>query len=180
MEDAIALSMDYIFGRISNTTIVSAVLIYQEDGGSLKMGETYAKFLFAVVPRFLWPEKPVITLGKEISRNVMRQSASTRTATGITIPGEIAYNFGAIFAPLVGILFGLMFRFVYVGFRSLYRVNPQISVIIYTMVWTSFIQPVQEGSFAASAFGSVKLVIFFLILLSILGLASKRHSLQNV
>lgn len=174
--ESLSISMDYVFGRLSNTSIVSAVLVYQEDGGHLKMGETYAKFLFAAVPRFLWPDKPRLSLGREISQTVMGQSASSSTSTGITIPGEILYNFNPMFTPLIGFILGCLFKIIYVVFRSIYNINPQIAVIGYAMVWTGFIYPVQEGDFSSTASGMIKFILLFVMILMILSMAAKRQA----
>lgn len=159
------LSIDYIWGRSNQNPATSAILRYQDNGGDIQYGKTYASVLFGLIPRFLWPDKPTITLGREIALNVFGLSSSRNTNIGATIVGEAVYNIGSVLSPFIGIVFGLLFKYIYLIFKFYYEKTPELSTVIYTSVWLGFFLPVQGGDFSGPASGAIKWMVLFAIVL---------------
>jgi hypothetical protein len=79
-------------------------------------GETFKDIGYALVPRVLWPEKPVVTRGAWFTAYLgfsSREEEAT-TATGMDAAGELYWNFGVPGAflgmLLLGAMFGLLWR----------------------------------------------------------------------
>src|SRR5450631_131016 len=63
----------------------------------------------AVVPRFLWPEKPVVDYGQRVSV-AMYGLAYGRSSSTVTTVGDCLLNFGLVGLVLIGLLVGYGFR----------------------------------------------------------------------
>lgn len=60
------------------------------------MGETYSYFAYSLVPRFIWPEKPVASANKKLAVDYELTTAegAERSTFGISLLGEGYANFG--------------------------------------------------------------------------------------
>lgn len=102
------------FDRGSNISQISAVCGLVVDNGYYR-GTTLAPLLIAFIPRFVWPEKPVIALGVWFALQI---GAATETddwynnSINMTIPGQLFLDFGwiglAIGAMITGIFLKLL------------------------------------------------------------------------
>ena len=76
--------------------LTQIVYLVQRDG--YRNGQTLDYLGYAFIPRFLWPEKPVIAKGAwfalEIGQAYTRDDGSISNAVAMTIPGELYLNFG--------------------------------------------------------------------------------------
>ena len=86
-----------LLSRITTFNQLSQVgYLVERDG--FRNGETLDYLGFAFIPRFLWPEKPLIAKGAwfalEIGQAHMRPDGSITNAVAMTIPGELYLNFG--------------------------------------------------------------------------------------
>jgi hypothetical protein len=99
--------------------LVNSVAIVIRDVGRwvpYAKGETlfYPTVAF-FVPRVLWPEKPMLTLGREFGRTFrVIPEADRKTFIAATVPGELYWNF-----DLPGIVFGMALWGI--AMRALYR-----------------------------------------------------------
>lgn len=65
----------------------------------------------AVVPRALWPSKPIVSTGRDFSLDYYELPPSVYSATAVTVPGDL-YRHGGIAPLVVGMtVFGLILRF---------------------------------------------------------------------
>jgi len=90
------------------------------------------------VPRVLWPEKPMLTLGREFGQTFrIIHSLDNKTFIAATVPGELYWNF-----DLPGIVFGMALWGI--AMRALYRRFGQaprdapVSRILHMMVVIEF------------------------------------------
>ncbi|MBF0394060.1 MAG: hypothetical protein HQL38_15385 [Alphaproteobacteria bacterium] len=159
-----AVRNDYMRSRLSNIGIVAEILRYQERGGALRNGITYSYALLGLIPRVVWPDKPELTVGREISRVVMGNDQDDVTSVGVTLIGEAIYNFGpySVFFVLTGI--GALMGFLYYLFKNFYRTNPVMAFMMHVGVWFNLYYPAQESNIAGGIAGSVKILVFLMIL----------------
>ena len=103
----------------------SVAVVIRETGRSQPylMGESilFAPIV-AMIPRAIWPDKPVVTIGRDFGVRfyVVNPLLDKVTSVAVTTPGELYWNFG-----LAGIVVGLaMFG---AGVRWLYRLYGETS-----------------------------------------------------
>lgn len=126
-------------GDLGYSVVVFDLLdLVPEQYGYLE-GQSYYRLLFLLVPRFLWPDKPVNT--ESIVGQWMRPEL-----IGISVPpgisGDLFLNFGyfgVVFMALYGVVFGLIDRALSVRSFVLWAVS---STWIFHLVRGSFTNPV--------------------------------------
>ncbi len=96
--------------RSSNIAQISNVVNLVEKKG-LYLGQASAPLIAALVPRFLWPDKPQIQLGTWFALEIGAASITASTgrannSVNMTIPGELYLDFGWFGVVLGGIFFG--------------------------------------------------------------------------
>jgi hypothetical protein len=174
--DILDLSFDYMSGRLSNISVVATILRYQDQGGALHYGGTYAQIFYSLIPRFFWLDKPALTLGQEFAVELgyglpeisrLGKSVST-TSVGATLVGEQVYNFSWLLAPFSMIIFGMLYRWIYNAFQRSVEVAPAIGIGIYGFLWYSIFFTANESFFAAVLAGGVKFLVFLLLFLTVL------------
>ena len=98
-------------GRRLDVASIQGYLINEYDNG--RPGNSLVDFWAVIIPRVLWPEKPVITrFGVELNEQYYRvpgEFVRQRTsATAPTYSGEAYWNFGTPGVVIVSILLGLV------------------------------------------------------------------------
>jgi len=178
------LGYGYLGSRIANVDVVATVLKRQREGMEYGWGETYARVLPAFVPRLLWPNKPAISLSNEFAVTlgystpdvIMLGEEASFTAIGITLVGELVYNFPFVLIPLAAALLGLLFRWVYETFLEGFRASPALAVAVYALWWYGFVLPSFESNFATYFSGTVKATIGALLLFWFVDLVRARRA----
>jgi hypothetical protein len=100
-----------VIARVSDFNQLSRIgQIYAQDGPL--NGQTLAYLGFVFVPRFLWPEKPIVQKGGwfawRIGQAWIEPDGTYSNSVNMTIPGELYLNYGWI-GVLVGCpLFGMI------------------------------------------------------------------------
>lgn len=169
------IAFDYAGTRMSNVSVVAAVLQYQDQGGPLHLGETYFRVIYGLIPRFLWPNKPALAIGGEVAvslgygeAEVHRLGAdSSLTSVGITFVGEQVYNFGWIMTAFVSMLFGAAFKWMYVAFRNGHEVSP-VALGLYGYLWYATVFSIHESNFAGILAGAAKTVVVLILIFILL------------
>lgn len=176
IDELVDISINYTAQRLSNISIVSIILERQNAELELSLGGTYALFIYTFIPRFLWEEKPGLTIGREVAvelklgavQGTLLGKAVSNTSVGITFVGEAVYNFSAYIAPLFMYFMGLFYRWLYEVFK--YRGKGDRALLAGTayMVWYGLVFTAHESNFAAAIAGAIKFVLFLLLLQSLL------------
>ncbi len=100
-----------LFMRFSNFNQLTNVVELVQDDGFYK-GETLRYLGFAFIPRFLWPEKPLIQMGAwfayKIGRGYIDENGRYRNAINMTVSGEFYLNYGWPGLILGSMLFGFI------------------------------------------------------------------------
>jgi hypothetical protein len=98
-----------IWSRMSNLNQMTNVVDLTVNNGFYE-GKTLSYFIYAFIPRFLWPEKPLIAKGRwfalEIGQAYEKEEGSVNNSINMTVPGEFYLNY-AWFGLVIGcIVFG--------------------------------------------------------------------------
>ena len=100
VHDKLAVSMDYPYVYDALLNIISAV----PERVPYLYGETFLKFVYFPIPRFIWPKKPE-TAARIIVKKFYPQLYSTGMSISASPVGEGYFNFGAL--GVAGIMFFL-------------------------------------------------------------------------
>ncbi len=112
-EQYVALAESALMGRAAFLDAVALVVRDTPGAMDFQNGRTLGLFLFAFVPRALWPEKPGITLGVEWAQAYWQKPMEDLTNVGVTAVGEWYLNFHVPGILLGMFLFGVMNRLFY-------------------------------------------------------------------
>lgn len=82
---------DNFFNRVFEPSAVGFIAGLVKTSG-LKYGATMSNLIYGFIPRFIWPEKPDVTLGSWFTRQLGLRGQ--RTSTGMFAAGELYWNFG--------------------------------------------------------------------------------------
>lgn len=106
------------------------------NGNEFKRGETVAILGVALIPRFLWPNKPLIALGVwfavKIGQALETENGWYNTSINMSVPGHLYLEFGWMGLVFGSLLIGLFFKF----------------------LWTSCALTSQSNNFTGSLLGS--------------------------
>lgn len=97
-------AQDTLWLRISYLN-VEAFVLRQRDRG--KAGDSYKYFMSMLVPRWLWPDKPVANPGHDFDRDWL---GADTAAIGLTLFGEAFFNLGWPGIILLSVLLAGIFR----------------------------------------------------------------------
>lgn len=99
-------SRQSLLSRLSTHNQLTQVVRITKEDGYLD-GETFEYLAYAFVPRFLWPEKPLIAKGSWFALRIGQariDKGRITNAVNMTIPGEFYLNFGWL-----GVILGTAF-----------------------------------------------------------------------
>jgi hypothetical protein len=93
-------------------------------------GATIAVFALAPIPRSIWPDKPIISPGREIGQELY---GATQSGVPPGMTGELVWNFGTLAALVLSLLIGLGLGFLE---RWLRPIDPKHTamVVFYAIV----------------------------------------------
>lgn len=145
-------------------------------------GQTYATWLYAPIPRTLWNEKPPVTPGLIVRKDIIGWASVNNLGGGIP-PGIVAesfMNFGLLGVILVPLLLGSFVNFIFnkirqlVVFNKLKSVDP-ITITILLNVYLQFTFNISGGSLTQSIVG----ILETLLILKILSTLKFFHTLKK-
>lgn len=171
-EMLVDLAVGYTSQRLSNLSIVAIVLGHQRQHDTLALGGTYFRLIYAMIPRFIWPEKPSLTFGREVAVKLgLGQSEGielgvevSNTSVGITFVGEAIYNFSVYMAPMFMLLMGMFYRWIYEAGKAQQSNSSPLAVGVACFVWYSLVFTAHESNLAALFAGTIKFGIFLWLL----------------
>lgn len=107
LDDEEDLNQLEIFLARNSFTNVQSFQIDAYNGG--EAGDSFADFFIALVPRVIWPEKPIITnVGLEFDA-LVKGLPTTASSLAPTFNGEAYWNGGWLFVIVVSSLIGVQF-----------------------------------------------------------------------
>lgn len=101
-----------VWARLTNFNQLSQVVRIADADGYLR-GTTLKYMAFVFVPRFIWPNKPVVAEGGwfawRIGQALIKPNGKYSNSINMTIPGELYLNFGP-WGTVIGCLaYGMLF-----------------------------------------------------------------------
>ncbi len=96
------------FLGVGKTSVIIATIPEKE---SFHFGKSYLSILFAPIPRPMWPEKPVIRVGRFVGQNLYEKGNFTGVPPGIV--GESYLNFGWAGIFIIPFLLGALIKKIY-------------------------------------------------------------------
>jgi len=88
-----------------------SIIIESKD---YQKGKTISLFFWAFIPRFIWPDKPSLDVGREFAITMWNQPANVQSSMAPTSIGELYWNFGLIGVVLGMFVLGVIYRIVYI------------------------------------------------------------------
>ncbi|SDD38634.1 hypothetical protein SAMN04488104_102746 [Algoriphagus faecimaris] len=149
---------EIIFLRMYEMPVYAVVVDFVNEGG-YKFGEAFDKLIYGLIPRLIWPEKPIMVSSYEFGNLLGAEG----TAIGVSDVGDLYWNFGILGIPIGMYILGMITaRF----FNFILRIN---NSVVYFLGYTLIIYSGMASSgseFVASLLGWFQyLVIFYLLYL---------------
>ncbi len=100
-----------IDGRLNQNDFVGKSIVYLRDGReSFAHGTTFRDAFVSLVPRFLWPNKPVYAGSSDLVMRYTGQVVSENTSFGVGYVMEFYINFGTACVVTGFLLLGILLR----------------------------------------------------------------------
>lgn len=115
---------------VSSTT---AVILSVPERMDYLLGETLITWIFAPIPRSVWPAKPEISLGKRIKEEIYEERV-IRTGHPASVMAEGFMNFGWVGFLSISFLFGYLLRLVANSFIPILQISPMAPVLYFITV----------------------------------------------
>jgi hypothetical protein len=134
-------------------------------------GETYKNVFIPFIPRFLWPDKPEMTLGQSFGhRYLILDDFDTWTSWNLPQIIEFYANFGWIGVVLGMPLVGVIYRMIYEGVNQ--PNSGDGGVVLAAMVFMGLAN--FEGDFSLVFGGVLQTTLLFLFILRFIGSSSQK------
>ena len=113
--------------RLDAVGVVSLIVRDTPSVSPFQNGRTLALIPVAYVPRILWPDKPVITIGQWVTEAYVPGGYLVESNVGTSWVGEFYLNYGVTAVILGMMVMGLMFRFAH---EALMRPGSPIPIVV--------------------------------------------------
>jgi oligosaccharide repeat unit polymerase len=134
----IALLDPFVFNRnLLDVSKTSHIINSVPEKIPFQYGGTYLALIYAPIPRTLWPEKPAVSLGKDISHKVYGYSQKNQSGVPPGMPAELYVNFGYT-GILVGFfLVGILLKKLYNSFEFEKGILNKNRIVLYVVIIVS-------------------------------------------
>lgn len=145
---------DVVISRLSELNAIGFVIREVENSGYLNGAGLYY-LPYALIPRILWPDKPIIVQGEKFASSLGIEKVSI----GMSAMGELYWNFGIISVAIGMFLLGLFWAFFVNIFSSL------DSLFLKSFgLWILVVNITSLSEWGASIIGVITIIIVFKIL----------------
>jgi hypothetical protein len=140
-------------------------------------GKTFSSFFVMLIPRIIWPDKPVINFDGIKLAHDLNFSAPNDNKTSVypTIVGEWYMNFGIWGLVLGMFILGILYRFLF-NYLIVKSNHSSSGVMIYSLFWLNLIRGM-EFLMIMLCLNLIKLLIIMLIIIYFL---NKKEKIQGV
>jgi oligosaccharide repeat unit polymerase len=104
---------------------------------SYQNGQTLVTWLFAPIPRTMWPAKPPVRIGPFLGETIFGRDLN-KTGVPPGFIGELYMNFGIIGVLIGMFLLGLLLKTLYLSFYPLIRARNANAVLVYMLILVPF------------------------------------------
>jgi hypothetical protein len=158
--EIIQYSLISIANRFHGADSMLAIIYKHDFLGYFENFNTFKLLLIGLIPRFMWFDKPDITLGSFFNNFYWLDDpeANLFQTTAFLLPGEFYINFG-----FIGVIIGFAFLAI---FLSLIYNSIKYNFSIFNLTFVSFFLPNlirHEYSFASYILGLIKIFFIFYI-----------------
>lgn len=144
-----------VFYRLYDPMPVSYLISYVRENGFAR-GETFSYLAYAFIPRFVWPDKPVVSRGKWFYTVAggSRSEDETDTSLGMHAIGELYWNFGA--TGVVGgmLLLGMLFSALLWRTAGVNPLQDPVRFCLYNGIMLNITNMSEAGSYFVGIVGS--------------------------
>ena len=157
------MGLEPLFGNHSFADVCKLSHVYQAVPGLIdyKYGASFAGILWAPIPRQVWPGKPEIAMGREITEKIYNRGMKMKKKGGGTPPGifvESIVNFSVYGFPFALLVVGALFRVLYNSLNSL-AARSAPGIALYGGVLPLFVMNVLSGDFTRALVQSLSLTL---------------------
>lgn len=160
--------------RLDQSQLLTAAIVYTPQFVPFAGGSTITQALPALVPRFLWPDKPITAGGTSFVHRYTGIIFSTNVSIGLHPLFEFYVNFG-----LIGIIIGLCAFGVLCGWLDLWYINRSssifVQVFVIQMIWVLLWSNVMT-EFVMSTVATLVVALIATILFKMFGNRQNVHS----
>jgi hypothetical protein len=155
--------LEAIDNRLNQNTIVGRAVIYMSHTMTpFAWGSTFINCLLALVPRFLWPDKPAMAGGSSLVTLYTGVVYNDATSVGIGHVGELYVNFGIPGVAIGFLVIGAVLAMIDSRAAVSLRAGQFRSFLIVTMLGNALLHV--NGNFAEATGGAVfGLALVFLV-----------------
>jgi len=137
-------------------------------------GETMKDILYILIPRILWPDKPIMTShGNKLSVQFFKNEGMRTSSTAPTYTGEAYWNYGIVGVIVVSVYIGVIFGVLsFMGLHAVNNGNISYLLIAYPVLATAiFVE-----SWIASTYvgGLVTVLVIYYLIRSVIIVLEKR------
>ena len=155
--DIVSSSLENFTERVDGKVYIDIIVAGTDSGRVPRLGgESIAWFFESFIPRFLWAEKPDISIG-QLFNHEFRLSESRFTFVPTTELGELYWNFGMPGAIVGMLIIGLIFG--QLGGTLLDRSAMTVPRFVMLLMSTYFLAVRFEGNIASEYSTFIRLVI---------------------
>ncbi len=142
-------------------------------------GSSFLAVIYSPIPRVLWPQKPAVSIGKDISHKIYGFSNKVQAGIPPGIAAELYVNFGYA-GILVGFfLIGMLLKWLYAGFEFSKGMNKN-RAILYTTIVVDLTITLFGSSINQTLIGVAQAFIPMYIALKIITDSSSKRVLKEI
>ena len=141
-------------------------IIEKRNEHDLLLGKTYIPILSKFIPRQLWPNKPQETFGNDYGRSYMFiPDYDKTTSVGLSTLIESYINFGFTGILLLGLFYGLLYRYLN---NLIYDVKDNNHLSFLFIFISIFLSITSESNLSSGLGGAVQIFIIAIIIKSLI------------
>lgn len=164
---------ELVWARQHGLDSLAVVIGRVPDEEPYTLGSELSFILVSWIPRALWPQKPIISVGKIFYEKFYPPIFHEGTAVAVTLPGEFYWDFG-----LAGVIMGMLFVGVLWRFFFEYLVRPKgnlSNILIVSTMFPAFFTAVEQTIVCLLTMHLFQFLVVAFIALLIRGGTAKRE-----
>lgn len=168
-----------VLGRISWLSSIAKVIMAVPQHIPFAYGETIWPAFTWFVPRIIWSDKPMLSIGAWYAHEILGWDPLSRSEAAITLWGDAYLNFGTIGMVIAGFSMGLLFGYVY---NILYRNvrHPYIAMVYFLFIGTFVLGFERNIASLVASFGQSFILSFIIWRVVTLKFKWERGSKKNI
>ena len=167
------LLFELIMSRQHGLDSLGTLIEQISKGEPFTWGSEYLLILVSWIPRAIWPDKPVISLGKIFYEKFYPPIFHEGTAVAVTLPGQFYWDFGIVGVVigmfLIGVIWQILFRYL------VYPSDNLSNILIVSIMFPTFFITVEQ---CVVSLLTMHLFQFLVLVFVVLALKSKTLKME--